>query len=108
MIMWNRWLGGLVVGLMLAGAAWAAQNYTYNFPKPLAGWGNAVSFNNLSPGFFQVMYQNKQGVVRIATYGISGASMDNLKDPQLIMVFAFDQAQPAAGWLEYDKRLAAK
>ena len=28
---------------------------------------------------------------RALTYGIVGASMDNLKDPQLMMVFAFDQ-----------------
>lgn len=67
------------------------STYTYNFPKPPAEWGQAISFGNLSPGFFQVLYQNKTGVVRIATYGIVGASMDNLKDPQLMMVFAFDQ-----------------
>jgi hypothetical protein len=65
--------------------------YVYSFPRSPAEWGQAVSFENLSPGFFQVMYQNKTGVVRIATYGIVGASMDNLKDPQLMMVFAFDQ-----------------
>ena|SRR3989339_610466 len=81
----------MVLTASLLGAAEAVVPYVYNFPKPLADWGQAVSFNNLSPGFFQVMYQNKSGVVRIATYGIVGASMDNLKDPQLMMVFAFDQ-----------------
>ena len=81
----------LVLAVCIAGAAKAASPYVYNFPKPPAEWGQAAAFNNLSPGFFQVMYQNKSGVVRIATYGIVGASMDNLKDPQLMMVFAFDQ-----------------
>jgi hypothetical protein len=86
----------LVVILLLGycGAlAWgeASSPYVYNFPKPPSEWGQATAFGNLSPGFFQVMYQNKSGVVRIATYGIVGASMDNLKDPQLMMVFAFDQ-----------------
>lgn len=64
--------------------------YVYKFPKPQAEWGEAVSFSNLSPGFFQVMFQNDEGVVRIATYGIVGASMDKLKDPQLMMVFSFE------------------
>jgi hypothetical protein len=81
----------LVLATGLAGAAKAVNPYVYNFPKPPAEWGQASAFGNLSPGFFQVMYQNKSGVVRIATYGIVGASMDNLKDPQLMMVFAFDQ-----------------
>lgn len=65
--------------------------YKYRFPKQPASWGNPVSFNNLSPGFFQVMFQDSVGVIRIATYGISGGSMDTLKDPQLLMVFTFDQ-----------------
>src|SRR3989339_592964 len=84
---------GMVLLLVLVGAAYCQQNapYTYNFPTAPTEWGQAVAFGNLSPGFFQVMFQNKRGVVRIATYGIVGASMDNLKDPQLMMVFAFDQ-----------------
>jgi hypothetical protein len=78
--------------LSIAGSCLAVSSpYVYSFPKPSAEWGQAVAFGNLSPGFFQVMYQSKSGVVRIATYGIVGASMDNLKDPQLMMVFAFDQ-----------------
>jgi hypothetical protein len=77
--------------------------YVYSFPKPPAEWGPAVAFGNLSPGFFQVMYQSKTGVVRIATYGIVGASMDNLKDPQLMMVFAFDQKAAAGKNLKEDK-----
>jgi hypothetical protein len=89
---------GLVMVLVLGCCvtlAWgqASSPYVYNFPKPPAEWGQATAFGNLSPGFFQVMYQNKTGVVRIATYGIVGASMDNLKDPQLMMVFAFDHKQ---------------
>ena len=84
---------GIVLLLVVAAAAYCQPNspYTYNFPKPPTEWGQAAAFGNLSPRFFQVMYQNKSGVVRIATYGIVGASMDNLKDPQLMMVFAFDQ-----------------
>lgn len=65
--------------------------YKYHFPKPPKSWGNPVSFNNLSPGFFQVMYQDNNGVIRIATYCIAGGAMDALKDPQLMMVFTFDQ-----------------
>ena len=65
--------------------------YKYSFPKPPKYWGKPVSFNNLSPGFFQVMFQDVNGVVRIATYGIAGGTMDTLKDPQLMMVFTFDQ-----------------
>ena len=86
--------------LFFATAALAAEGppYVYRFPKPSLEWGNAVAFGNLSPGFFQVMYQNKAGVVRIVTYGIVGASMDKLKDPQLMMVFAFDQKAGAANW----------
>ncbi|OGB89513.1 hypothetical protein A2625_01175 [candidate division WOR-1 bacterium RIFCSPHIGHO2_01_FULL_53_15] len=81
----------------VGGMAQEKSVYTYNFPKPPADWGPAVSFGNLSPGFFQVLYQNKTtGVVKIATYGIVGASMDNLKDPQLMMVFSFDQKAGAA------------
>ena len=82
----------LLVVLSLSSIALAANSpYVYKFPKPEAGWGSAVSFSNLSPGFFQVMFQNDDGVVRIATYGIVGASMDKLKDPQLMMVFAFEK-----------------
>lgn len=69
----------------------AGLAYNYNFPKPPAGWGQPVSFNNLSPGFFQVMFQDSKGLIRIATYGIAGGSMDDLKNPQLLMVFTFDQ-----------------
>lgn len=69
----------------------ASSVYKYNFPKPSKTWGRPVSFNNLSPGFFQVMFQAPNGTVRIATYGIAGGTMDTLKDPQLMMVFTFDQ-----------------
>ncbi len=95
----RRIAAGIILSLALVGAAYCAP-YTYNFPKPAAEWGQAVAFGNLSPGFFQVMYQNKAGVVRIATYGIVGASMDNLKDPQLMMVFAFDQKGSASNILK--------
>jgi hypothetical protein len=104
----KRWLGGWVVGLLLLSCAWAADPYVYNFPKPLPEWGQAVSFGNLSPGFFQVMYQNKAGVVRIATYGIVGASMDNLKDPQLMMVFAFDQKQGPQALKKFGRMLSSR
>jgi hypothetical protein len=93
-----KFLAGLFLVLVLASVAAAAEEgppYVYKFPKPEANWGQAVSFNNLSPGFFQVMFQNKEGEVRIATYGIVGASMDTLKDPQLMMVFAFDEKAEA-------------
>lgn len=83
----------LIVG-WLAGSAAVAQSgppYNYRFPKVPASWGSAVAFGNLSPGFFQVMFQNRSGVVRLATYGIVGASMDKLRDPQLMMVFAFNK-----------------
>jgi hypothetical protein len=90
----------------LAGAV--TSPYVYKFPKPEADWGNAVAFSNLSPGFFQVMYQNKTGIVRIATYGIVGASMDRLKDPQLMMVFAFDQGAPGLGKVEFERQIANK
>ena len=69
--------------------------YAYSFPKAKAEWGKAVSFNNLSPGFFQIMYIDDLGIVRIATYGIAGGSMDTLKNPQLMMVFTFDKATQA-------------
>ncbi|MFC1767672.1 hypothetical protein ACFLZ2_03865 [Candidatus Margulisiibacteriota bacterium] len=65
--------------------------YSYSFPKTPKNWGDPVSFNNLSPGFFQVMFRDFEGTVRIATYGIAGGSMDTLKDPQLMMVFVFDK-----------------
>jgi hypothetical protein len=79
-----------------AGWAEVKSPYVYNFPKPAAEWGQAAAFGNLSPGFFQIMYQNsKTGIVRIATYGIIGGSMDTLKDPQLMMVFAFDHKSTA-------------
>jgi len=67
--------------------------YSYSFPKVPKEWGDPISFNNLSPGFFQVMYRDNVGVIRIATYGIAGGSMDTLKDPQLMMVFIFDKAE---------------
>lgn len=97
----------LLLVILLASVTLAAKaHYVYKFPKPHKDWGEAVSFGNLSPGFFQVMFQNKKGVVRIATYGIVGASMDKLKDPQLMMVFAFDDKVPAVGQVEYDPKLA--
>ena len=85
--------------LVLLSAAVVAQEgppYVYKFPKAPVEWGKAAAFNNLSPGFFQVMYQNQEGIVRIATYGIVGASMDKLKDPQLMMVFTFDEGKETA------------
>ncbi|MFH1347150.1 MAG: hypothetical protein ABIH22_00485 [Candidatus Margulisiibacteriota bacterium] len=97
----------LLIVVLLTSVAFAANSpYVYEFPKPDPEWGNAVSFGNLSPGFFQVMFQNNKGVVRIATYGIVGASMDKLKDPQLMMVFAFKEKTPAAGRVEDDSKLA--
>ncbi len=93
------------VSMILCASAFAQLNspYVYSFPKPPAEWGPAMAFGNLSPGFFQIMYQNRSGVVRIATYGIVGASMDNLKDPQLMMVFAFDQKGSAGKKLKEEK-----
>ena len=82
--------------VVLAASSSFAAVFSYSFPKPLASWGDPVSFNNLSPGFFQVMFVNKQGVVRIATYGIEGGAMDELKSPQLVMVFAFDKGEKTA------------
>ncbi len=87
----------LIIGISLVIVSWLlvipsqAAIYKYNFPKPSTDWGKPISFTNLSPGFFQVMYQDKASVLRIATYGIAGSSMDTLKDPQLLMVFVFDQ-----------------
>lgn len=101
-------LVGLLVVLWASFQAFALEGppYTYQFPKAPTDWGNAVSFGNLSPGFFQVMFQNsKSGIVRIATYGIVGASMDNLRDPQLMMVFAFDQKSESVGKF-YNRSLA--
>jgi hypothetical protein len=71
--------------------------YSYSFPKSPAYWGKPVSFNNLSPGFFQVMFVDTKGVIRIATFGIAGGSMDSLKDPQLMMLFAFDKEDQKVG-----------
>ncbi len=68
-----------------------AKVFSYSFPKAPEGWGEPVSFNNLSPGFFQVMYVNTKGITRIATYGIEGGAMDELTSPQLVMVFTFDK-----------------
>ena len=73
-----------------------AKVYSYNFPKAPAEWGSPVSLNNLSPGFFQVMFVDKRGVIRIATYGIEGGAMDELTAPQLVMVFAFDKGEKTA------------
>ena len=82
----------LVIACFLCSLSYAAGDvYKYHFPKPPKLWGKPVSFNNLSPGFFQVMFQDSTGVIRIATYGIAGGTMDALKDPQLLMVFTFDQ-----------------
>ena len=81
--------------------------YVYSFPKPPVEWGVATAFGNLSPGFFQVMFQNRAGVVRIATYGIVGASMDNLKDPQLMMVFSFDQKAPVGQKFKKERWLSS-
>lgn len=103
-----RLIGGLAVGLIiLAQVCLADGPYTYSFPKPPAEWGSAVAFGNLSPGFFQVMFQSKAGIMRIATYGIVGASMDNLKDPQLMMVFAFDQKETTGKKIKKEKWLGS-
>ena len=92
----------LLIATMVS--AQAGPPYTYKFLKPKPSWGQAVSFGNLSPGFFQVMYQNnKTGIVRLATYGIVGASMDKLKNPKLMMVFSFEQ-KPMVG-REYPEEL---
>lgn len=90
----------MILLLALLSTAVVAQEglpYVYKFPKAPVEWGKAAAFNNLSPGFFQVMYQNQEGIVRIATYGIVGASMDKLKDPQLMMVFTFDESRELLG-----------
>jgi hypothetical protein len=76
--------------LLLPATMSFAKVFSYSFPKAPAKWGEPVSFNNLSPGFFQVMYQSDKGVTRIATYGIEGGAMDELTAPQLVMVFTFD------------------
>ena len=86
----------LLLALSSLALAQAGPPYVYSFPKAPSEWGEAVAFGNLSPGFFQVMFRDLQGVVRIATYGIVGGSMDKLTDPQLMMVFAFDQKAGAA------------
>jgi hypothetical protein len=97
----------VILIVLLSTAALATAPYVYGFPKPEKNWGRAVAFNNLSPGFFQIMYLSNEGILRIATYGIVGSSMDNLKDPQLMMVFKFDQER-TLGEVEYDSRLAGK
>ena len=71
--------------------------FTYSFPKAPTAWGKPISFNNLSPGFFQVMYVDNLCIMRIATYGIAGGSMDTLKDPQLMMVFTFNKEEQKLG-----------
>ena len=86
----------LFILLMLASAGYCNIS-SYSFPKAPDYWGKAVSFNNLSPGFFQVLYNDNKGTMRIATYGIAGGSMDELKDPQLMMVFIFDQDSKVRG-----------
>jgi hypothetical protein len=43
------------------------------------------------------MYVDIKGTIRIATYGIAGGSMDSLKDPQLMMLFAFDKEEQRVG-----------
>ena len=98
---------GLILLFVLSTAAMAEVPYVYSFPKPDKSWGKAVAFNNLSPGFFQVMYMSSDGIIRIATYGIAGASMDALRDPQLIMVFKFDQ-EKATGKVEYQSKVAQR
>jgi len=81
----------LLVILLIVSAPALCKVYSYSFPKAPVAWGNPISFNNLSPGFFQVMYSDTKGIIRIATYGIAGGSMDTLSNPQLLMVFAFDK-----------------
>jgi hypothetical protein len=43
------------------------------------------------------MFVDTKGVIRIATFGIAGGSMDSLKDPQLMMLFAFDKEDQKVG-----------
>jgi hypothetical protein len=83
--------------LAILAAPTFASVFSYSFPKAPVSWGNPVSFNNLSPGFFQIMFRDVNGIVRIATYGIAGGSMDTLKDPQLMMVFTFDKTEQKVG-----------
>ena len=45
------------------------------------------------------MYSDAKVVIRIATYGIAGGSMDALSNPQLLMVFAFDKPPTQTGQL---------
>jgi hypothetical protein len=87
----------LIACLAILSTSALAAVSSYSFPKAPVSWGNPVSFNNLSPGFFQIMFRDVNGTIRIATYGISGTSMDTLKDPQLMMVFTFDKTEPKAG-----------
>jgi hypothetical protein len=89
----------LLVILLIISAPALCKIYSYSFPKAPAAWGNPISFNQLSPGFFQVMYSDAKGIIRIATYGISGGSMDTLSNPQLLMVFAFDKQPTQLGQL---------
>ena len=86
-----------IIVLVLFSSSVFCNVFSYSFPKAPKDWGKAVSFNNLSPGFFQVLYNDNKGTLRIATYGIAGGSMDELKDPQLMMVFVFDQEEKIAG-----------
>ena len=107
----NLFAAVILCALVFSAAAFAQAGlpYVYQFPKPSAEWGSAVAFGNLSPGFFQVMYENsKTGIVRIATYGIVGASMDKLRDPQLMMVFAFDQKSGAVSKFHSGKFLVSE
>lgn len=89
----NKLILILTVVLFISTMVFAADPvYKYHFPKVKEAWGDPISFNNLSPGFFQVMFRDNSGVIRIATYGIAGGAMDSLKDPQLLMLFVFDKA----------------
>lgn len=94
----KKWLLLLII-LLIVSAPALCKVYSYSFPKSPAAWGKPISFNNLSPGFFQVMYSDANGIIRIATYGIAGGSMDALSNPQLLMVFAFDKQPTQLGQL---------
>lgn len=89
----------VLILLLIVSAPAFCKVYSYSFPKSPAAWGKPISFNNLSPGFFQVMYSDASGIIRIATYGIAGGSMDALSNPQLLMVFAFDKQPTQLGQL---------
>lgn len=89
----------LLVILLIISVPAFCKVYSYSFPKSPVAWGKPISFNNLSPGFFQVMYSDANGIIRIATYGIAGGSMDTLSNPQLLMVFAFDKQPTQLGQL---------